>query len=183
MLIGKKLKELRKTQKMSLTELSERSGIQIATLSRIENLKMIGTLESHMSIAKALGISLNTLYAGILPDEKNIDVQTPQSPKDIFLHSDKSSYEILTSKVLSKKMMPTLIKVEPQGKTNTEQNQPGTEKFIFVLEGDIEATIGEDTYPLSKHHSLYFDASLPHCLVNGGNAVARVISVVTPVAL
>jgi len=136
-----------------------------------------------MNIAKALGISLTQLYAGLVAEEKEIEVQTPQSQKDIFLHSDKSSYEILTTKVLSKKMMPTLIKVEPQGKTNPEQNQPGTEKFIFVLEGEIEAKIGDDAYPLSKNHSLYFDASLAHFLVNSGGITARVISVVTPVAL
>lgn len=183
MFIGKRLKELREAKKMSLTELSKRSGIQIATLSRIENRKMIGTLDSHMSIAKALGVNLPELYADIAPGEKKIDVQTSQSQKDIFLHSDKSSYEILTSKVLSKKMMPTLIKIEPQGKTDTEQNQPGTEKFIFVLEGEIEAKIGSDTYVLARHHSLYFDASLPHYFANSADSVARVISVVTPVAL
>ena len=44
MLIGKRVKELRKARNMSLSELAKLSGVQIATLSRIENLKMIGTL-------------------------------------------------------------------------------------------------------------------------------------------
>ncbi|HOW36583.1 MAG TPA: XRE family transcriptional regulator [Candidatus Omnitrophota bacterium] len=183
MLIGQKLKELRLQAKMSLTELSEQSGVQLATLSRMENLKMTGTLESHIAITKALGVSLTDLYKDIAVEEKRIEVRKSQTPNDVFVHSDKSSYEILTGKVMSKKMMPILLKIEPGGKTNTEQNVPGTEKFVFVLEGTIEIHIKEETYPLSKHNTLYFDAALPHYFVNKAKAPARVICVITPVAL
>ena len=183
MLIGQKVRELRKTQKLTLTELSQKSGVQLATLSRIENNKMTGTLDSHANIAKALGITITQLYSDIIKEENPVDIHTPKSPSDVFVHSDKASYEILTGKVLAKKMMPTLIKIEPQGKTNIEQNQFGTEKFIFVLEGEIDASIGNDTFPLLKHNTLYFDASIEHQLFNKGKAVARILCVVTPVAL
>ena len=49
MYIGEKLHAIRKAKRISLTELSEKSGVQMATLSRIENKKMVGTLESHMA--------------------------------------------------------------------------------------------------------------------------------------
>ena len=183
MLIGKKLKQLRKERKVSLRELSDRSGVQTATLSRMENLKMTGTLESHNQIARALGVSLVELYSDIHTDEKKVDKKTPQSPGDVFIHSDKSSYEILTSKVLSKKMMPILLKIEPQGNTNVEQNQFGTEKFIFVLDGKIDVKIDSQGYSLLKHNTLYFDASLKHQFINIGKVTAHVVCVTTPVAL
>ena len=183
MFIGKKMKELRKSRKMSLTELSQKSGVQLATLSRIENQKMVGSLESHMNIAKALSVNITDLYSEIAADDKKIELQTPQAHSGIFEHNEKSSYEILTSKVLSKKMMPTLIRLEPGGRTNSEQNQPGTEKFVFILEGQVKAYIKEETYSLSAHNSLYFDASLAHYFVNGDSSIARMICVVTPVAL
>ena len=44
MFIGTKIKDLRKTQKMTLTELSQKSGVQLATLSRIEHMKMVKRL-------------------------------------------------------------------------------------------------------------------------------------------
>ena len=186
MLIGKRVKELRKARNISLSELAKLSGVQIATLSRIENLKMIGTLESHMSIARALGIDLTHLYqnlaakhASIPKDEK--DTQTPAT--ETFSYNDKASYEILTSAVLSKKMMPVVLKIETGGRTNPEQNPAGAEKFIFVLEGAVQAFIGGKTYSLSKHNTLYFDASLKHYFVNSGKSVARIISVVTPISL
>ena len=39
MYIGEKLHAIRKAKRISLTELSEKSGVQMATLSRIENQK------------------------------------------------------------------------------------------------------------------------------------------------
>jgi len=183
MYIGKRLKELRKSQGMSLTVLAEKSGVQIATLSRIEHMKMTGTIESHMNIAKALGIDITQLYAGIVKEEDKVDVGTARTRTDTFVHSDKSSYEILTSKVLNKKMMPILLKIDPDGRTNKEQNQPGSEKFVYVLEGKVEVMIDKKPYPLSKGHSLYFDASVAHYFVNKGKSTAKVICVGTPVAL
>lgn len=183
MYIGKRLKELRMARGMSLSALAEKSGVQIATLSRIEHLKMTGTLESHMRIAKALGIEITQLYAGIIRKEDKVDLRTSRSATDVFVHSDKSSYEILTANVLLKKMMPILLKIEPNGKTNKERNQAGTEKFIFVLDGKIEAGIGGESYVLSKHNTLYFDASLEHHLINKGKTTAKVLCVITPAAL
>ena len=183
MYIGKRLKELRKSKGMSLTELAEKSGVQIATLSRIENMKMPGTIESHMNIARALEVDITQLYTDIVQKEDKVDLKTSRSQTDVFVHSDKSSYEILTSKILSKKMMPILLKLDPDGRTNAEQNQPGTEKFVYVLEGRLEVKLGEAAYALAKGNSLYFDASVKHHFANTGKATVRALCVGTPVAL
>jgi len=183
MLIGNRIREMRKAQKMTLTELSQKSGVQLATLSRIEHMKMVGTLESHMNIAQALGIDVTQLYAGIGPETKPIEVETPQSLTDQFQHNEKSSYEILTKKVLNKKMMPVLIRLDHGGESALEQGKPASEKFVFVLEGQVEAVVGEKTYILEKANTLYFDASLPHRFKNKGKQPAKVLCVSTPVTL
>jgi len=183
MLIGKKIKDLREAKKISLTELSKKTGIQLATLSRIENLKMTGTIESHMKIAEVLGMSLPDLYQNISKDEKKVDIQNTKTASDIFVHSEKSSYEILASKVLSKKMMPILLRIESKGQTNPEQNPTGTEKFLFVLEGTIDVHLDKETFSLSKNHSMYFEASQKHWFSNSGEITTKCICVITPVAL
>ena len=182
MLIGKRIQELREAKKLSLTELSKLSGVQLATLSRMENLKMVGTLESHMNIAKALGVDITHLYRG-MQDPKS-PAPSPQKPTtDVFSHNDQAYYEILTNNVLSKKMMPVLLKVEPGGKTNREQNEVGAEKFIFVLEGELEVKLAGKSYPLKKNQTFYFDASLEHWFVNAGAVAVKAVCVVTPVVL
>jgi transcriptional regulator with XRE-family HTH domain len=176
MLIGDKLHEVRKSKKMTLTELSEKSGVQLATLSRIENKKMIGTLESHMAIAKALGIEVVELYNSVLREQKQIEVSEASQPSEVFTHNDKSSFEILTKNVLSKQMMPTLIRIEHGGATQTEQGSANSEKFIFLLEGSIEAMVDGKHYKLEKNNTLYFESSLPHKFKNIGKNVAKILS-------
>jgi transcriptional regulator with XRE-family HTH domain len=184
MLIGERLKSLRKSKKMSLTQLSNQSGVQLATLSRIENMKMVGTLESHIQISKALGIDVTELYRNPGESKASLVEFDRDSPhNDVFTHSEHSSYEILTRNLLQKKMMPVLIRIDAGGKTSVEQNNAGAEKFIFVLEGSIEAHINKETLSLHKGNTMYFDASLPHSLHNIGKTTAKLLCVTTPVSL
>ncbi len=186
MFIGKRLKEIREQKNMSLKELSEKSGVQIATLSRIENLKMTGTINSHLSIAKVLGIELVDLYADGQHAETQapaVQVTKPQASAESFTYNALASYEILTNQLFKKKMMPIVLRIEPDGKTNPEQNPAGAERFLFVLEGELSAYIGKDVYTLKTNSSLYFDASFEHHFENNGKKTAKVISVITPVAL
>jgi DNA-binding Xre family transcriptional regulator len=61
--IGGSLKNLRLRRKLSLRELSKISGVQIATLSRLENNKRQGTLTNYLCIAEAMGFKLSELFA------------------------------------------------------------------------------------------------------------------------
>src|ERR1700690_2636080 len=98
MYIGEKIRAIRKSKRISLTELSEISGLQMATLSRIENKKMVGTLDSHIQIAKALGIDITELYKGLSQQNAIIDFGR-ENNTDVFTHSDKASFEILTKNI------------------------------------------------------------------------------------
>ena len=182
MFIGEKLHAIRKAKRISLTELSEKSSVQMATLSRIENKKMVGTLESHIQIAKALGMDITELYKGLSHQNAIIDFGQDKNT-DVFTHSDEASFQILTKNIMDKKMMPTLIRIEEGGKTSKEQAQNGTEKFIFVLEGHVEINVNDQTFLLHKNNTLYFDGSLPHFIRNSGKTAAKLICVATPVSL
>jgi len=183
MYIGKKVRTLRKGLNLSLVELSQKSGVQLATLSRMEHHKMVGTLQSHLKIAKAMGVEVTELYSDIVPEGKMVTVGRKPVEPDMYMDSHKSSYELLTNQVMDKKLMPILLKIEPGGKTTREQQRAGSEKFIFVIDGKVEVGISGKTYQLSKGNTLYFKASLPHHFTNIGKLTARVLSVLTPVTL
>lgn len=183
MKIGRIIKKLRKGKKMTLQELSTKSGVALATLSRIENERMTGTIESHLQICKALDITLPELYSEIEESKKVVDVQPEAERSEVFVHNKKSSSEILTSDVLSKKMMPIMVNIEKGGSTHKEETKGGVEKFIYVLDGKVETLIGKEKYVLGKGDTLYFDASLPHIFKNIGNVEAKIISVISPPVL
>ncbi len=62
-MIGKVIKKIREQRHITLAELSELSGIQTATLSRIENEKTDGRLNHIIAIAKAFDMKLSEFFA------------------------------------------------------------------------------------------------------------------------
>ena len=183
MRVGEIIHRLRKEQKMTLSELSQKSGVALATLSRIENGRMTGTLESHMKICDSFQISLPELYRDLSQPKNAPFVQKPSDRSEIFVHTKKTVSEMLTLKVLDKKMMPLLIKLEAHSATQKEENKKGVEKFLFVLSGKVDITIGEKSYTLNKNDTLYFDSSVPHYIKNTSASEARIICVISPPAL
>ena len=181
--VGDVIHRLRKERKMTLLELSEKSGVALATLSRIENNKMTGTLDSHIEICKALGINLPDLYKDLASSKKTIELHSKSAKTDIFIYDKKTSSEVLASNFMNKKMMPVLIKIGKSGRTHPEETRVGVEKLIYVLEGKIEVMIGENKYIMVKGDTLYFESSFRHHFKNMGNGEARVISVVSPPVL
>ncbi|MBF0385018.1 MAG: helix-turn-helix transcriptional regulator [Candidatus Omnitrophica bacterium] len=176
--IGAKIKSIRQQRNMTLVELADKTGIQIATLSRIENLKMTGTVESHINIAKALETDIATLYSDIIKEDETADLTNTKPIFDVSI-KDTSSLEILTNNALSRKMLPVLIIIGKGDSTSKEQDKFGSEKFIYVLEGEVEIKIEDKTYPLSSGNSIYFNSSKEHYIINKGKKTARLLSVTT----
>ncbi|MBI3021634.1 MAG: cupin domain-containing protein [Candidatus Omnitrophica bacterium] len=184
--VGAKLRALRKSQRVTLVELAKASGVDAATISRMETGKMTGTLESHLKLATALGVRLTELYGGVEEAlvKDAVTVQPPSQRTDVYVHeAGKSSMALLTSDILKKKLMPALIAIEPGGSTQKEEARVGTEKFLYVLEGSLEARVGGATHVLKRGSSLYLDASISHSLRNPGAKIARCLSVTTPPVL
>lgn len=180
--IGNIINRTRKEKKMTLAELSAKSGVAVATLSRIENGKMTGTLDSHIGISKALEISLPDMYRDLSDSKKTLEVREKRKGPEVLSHNKKFYSEILASNTLNKKMMPVLIKIEKGGSTSKQETRIGVEKFVYIVEGKLEAAIGKEKYNLTPGDTLYFESSIPHLFKNTGAGVARVISVTCPPA-
>lgn len=183
MKIGNRLRELRKQKNITLEELSQKSGVALATLSRMENDKMPGTIKSHNSICKALGVSIAVLYRELEDDTKTVETVPANERTEHFVHATKAKYELLVTKTLDKKIMPLMMKLSPGGKTQEERNKPGVEKFIYMMAGALDAHVGDHKYALKRGDSLYFDASLPHSFSNKTKSSSEAICIVSPPAL
>lgn len=181
--IGPVLHKLRKERKMTLIDLSEKCGIAIATLSRMENGKMMGTLKSHISICRALQVQLPDFYRDMVAAGQKVEVQAQDTRSDVFVHDNRAMSELLTSNPLNKKMMPTMVRISKGGGTHLEETKVGIEKFVYILDGKVEAAVGKEKFNLVKGDTLYFESSIPHLFKNTGPSEARLISVVSPPAL
>ncbi|MDP8299848.1 MAG: cupin domain-containing protein [Candidatus Tantalella remota] len=179
MKVGRRIRQLRKDKNMTLEELSEKSGVALATLSRMENNKMTGTLDSHYRISKALSCSLSEFYRNIEDESKVVEPIARTKRTEHFPHSSKARCELLVTKPLEKKIMPLMIKLAPGGETQEEKSDPGLEKFLYLISGSMEATVGGVNYLLKKGDSLYFDASLSHSFNNTSKADTEAICVLS----
>jgi len=176
--IGDKIRDLRKARKVTLIELSEKTGVAQATLSRIETGVMLGTVESHQAIAETLGISLGDLYSDI--DSRREKIEHTQPTEQKVEKRGKASIQVLTSSALKKKMLPTLITLESSSELSVQKEEVGVEKFVYCLKGEVEIKLDKASYKIKSKESLYFDASLPHTLKNSASKPAELFSVTSP---
>ena len=182
--LGARIRMLRKEHGLSLEDLSGKSGVALATLSRIENGKGSGTFRTHQRIADALGLAITELYRNLQESEEEaILVQTEPEEAESFTYDEKASAILLTNQVANKQMLPQKIVLQPGAKTAPEQYRRGTERWIMGMEGTVEVTVRTRSYRIAPGSTLYFKASLAHQFHNASQAVAKIISVTSPAAL
>ena len=180
MKIGNRMRELRKAKKITLVELSKQTGIAQATLSRIETGTMVGTVESHRKIAEALGLGLAELYAPLDRRYQEIIHTKKEAPRKVTHQSRGYQTELLSQEVTKKKITPLFLTLSGNARTAQEQNDRGVEKFLWVLEGEVDVVLEKETYPLKTGETLYFDASLPHRITNPKSKTAKIFVAVSP---
>ena len=182
--LGERIRWLRKKRGLTLIEISKATAIDPATISRIENGKMPGTLDSHVRIAEALGVRLPELYENVLLEHEEAKRGETKERVETFYHSSGVVAELLTTAALQKKMMPILLKIKPGGYTENEEFPLSTERFIYILKGSVTMERGEDIRKLREGESLYFVASRPHHFKNPSKSEeAQCLSVITPMSL
>ena len=67
--LGRILKELRRHRNWTLREMSERSGIPVSTLSKVENDRLTLTYDKIVQLSENLEIPISELFAETEPDE------------------------------------------------------------------------------------------------------------------
>jgi len=184
MKLGKKLLKLRGN--MTQADLSKRSGVDKAIVSKIESGKMTGTVRSHEKIASVFGMKLSEFYTYLEADNyEPVEFHTGASKTDYY----QDFLEILTQRPLSKKMLPTFITLKPKEKRFLEETIKKVERFIIILEGAVEVGIENKTYLLKKEanfehgDSIYSSSSQRHRIKNIGSSVAKILCISSPPVL
>lgn len=182
--IGAKLRLLRGN--MTLTELAHRSGVDKAIVSKIESGKMTGTVECHRKLADVFGLKLSEFYA-YLENEKPEPAEFHAGENKTDIYSE--FLEILTTIPLAKKMLPTFVIIKPGDAQYLEETIKKVERFIYMIDGEIEVSVDGKAYHLKKNagsekgDSLYSASMLRHTLKNTGSSPARVLCVSSPPVL
>lgn len=175
MLEGAKIRQLRKSKKLSLTELAQKSGVSAATISQIERDNVDPTMTTLYKICTALDVTLASL---ITENETSERVVRKNNRRTMFLPNSKVKYELLTPGIKDKLEM-MLIELEPQQQDRKVITHTG-EECGFVLQGKLVVVLDDEEYELEEGDSIYFNSSLPHRFINRGTEKCISIWAMTP---
>lgn len=159
--IGKKLRRLRKIRQISLTKLSQETGMSYSYLSGLENGKHSITISNLQRLAEYFDIDLLNFL-----DNKNDEEATfiGKEDRECLLTEDGVSFKVITSEK-SKKLQVTLVELPPNSPSERHIHNHGEgEEFITVLDGKLFVMVGEEKYELNEGDSVFFNSALEHVM-------------------
>jgi transcriptional regulator with XRE-family HTH domain len=164
--VGEKIRELREKKGLSLQDMANRTGYSSALLSQVENHFISPPLGGLIKIAKALEIKVGTFF-GDEPRESYAIVRRDER-KHISRFASKEgvsygySYESLGFDKKDRQMEPFLVSLEPATVKSEKLSSHDGEEFIFILEGEMEAILGDHKDVLYPGDCIYYDSNIPH---------------------
>lgn len=166
--LGPKVRALRKSQRKTLSEVSEATGLSISALSKIENDQVSPTFTNLMRLAEGLGISLSDLV--MLEDQStSVSARMTVSRKSDTAFRSTPKYDIyaLCADLRHKRMTPLIERVKADNPTKLDgMIAHSGEEFFYVLNGAVEVhTEHYNPVRLEEGDSAYLDSSMAHTLV------------------
>lgn len=180
--IPRKLRALRTSRNVSLSELAEQTGLTKGYLSRIENSENPPPISTLSKIATALGADISDLFSEMEEDVRSQELVISRNRQGARIDGRGTtygySYENLALEKKGKNMEPFIVTVGFDHPVNiqTEFCHQG-EEFLYVLEGTMEFFFKGQSHILEQGDSVYFDAEYPHSGKSIGAQKARLLIV------
>lgn len=172
--LGKRLKELRICNDLTLEELASRSELTKGFLSQVERNLTSPSISTLEDILEALGTNLSEFFK----DDK--DEKIVFSAQDFFV-DEKEEYTIewIIPNAQKNEMEPILLTLHPQQRSRVMESHNG-EEFGYVLRGSVTLVRAGKKYKLKAKETFYINGKSSHYLYNAGNTDAKILWVTTP---
>lgn len=173
-----RVRQLRKERLMTLEALADRSGVTKSYLSKVERGQSVPSIAVCASLAKALGVPLDHLFADA--EELVEVVVTRAGERQALTAADEpgTRYEGIALDAGTKSMAPFMLHPPHDADHVPFRDHPG-EEFIFVHEGQAELILPSRSITLDPGDCAYFKASTPHKVRSIGARRAAVLLLVT----
>src|SRR5580698_10376451 len=168
--LGSLVRLVRKKNSWTLRQLSERVGIPLSTLAKVETDKLSLTYDKLQQFTARLGLSMTEFLAqGETPPANAVPLITARrsltnSGNSIRISTPNYDYEYLCADLREKRMVPILTRIRAHDIMEFgELVRHRGEEFIYVLEGTIEVHLQFYTaVTLSVGQGIYLDSSMGH---------------------
>ncbi|MFT3762069.1 MAG: XRE family transcriptional regulator [Pseudoxanthomonas sp.] len=168
--IGNLLRALRTRNDWTLKEMSERCGIPLSTLSKVEHDRLSLTYDKLLQISQRLNIRMSELFAE--PDAANEPPVTARRSigrldDAVRVTTPNYDYFYLCPELRRKRMIPLITRVRAKNlKAFGDLVHHSGEEYIHVLEGAIEVhTEFYDPIVLETGEGVYIDSNMGHAYI------------------
>jgi transcriptional regulator with XRE-family HTH domain len=175
--IGSRLRRRRKALRMTLKDVATAAGLAESFLSQLERGIHTGSIRTLQKICDVLGLAVGDLFL----TEQN---EGPRPTR--FSTSEGFSFGVDARKVRltprSFDHLEVFIGVlEPHGSTGVEPYSHGdSEELVLVIEGEVEVTIGEQSFRLGPLDSVPYLSTQPHRVAEVAGSQAKVLWAMAP---
>jgi transcriptional regulator with XRE-family HTH domain len=178
LILGAKLKDLRKKRNLTLARLSEKAYCSISYLSQVERGQVSPTISSFKKIATALDVNL--MYFFNDNDSMNSYVVRRHERHKLINPAAKVVFELLKPTGLGGVLEPLLIRYKPGASSGKNSYTHEGEECLFIIKGKLEFHLGDETYLLEEGDSIWYPATIHHSWKNPANEETLAIRVTTP---
>ncbi len=149
--IGKKLKELRLQNELTLGDLASRSELTKGFLSQVERNLTTPSIATLADIVEALGSNLSEFF------HEEEEKQIVFSKQDFFV-DEQEDYQIewVIPNAQKNQMEPIVLTLHPHGKSQKMLSYQG-EEFGYVLKGAITIVQGNKKYKVKAKRNILYE--------------------------
>jgi transcriptional regulator with XRE-family HTH domain len=177
--LGERIRRVREMRGLTIRDLSSRTGIDVATLKRIESGETIPALGQLARLGKALDMKMGYFISpGI---EKFMTVVRKDERRPISRYGETKSmrygysYESLAPEKADRLMEPFIVTLVP---TDVEEfSTHAGQEFLYVLEGEMKVQVGDRVDFLKLGDAVYYDSNQPHFVRCVGTTVTKLLAV------
>jgi transcriptional regulator with XRE-family HTH domain len=174
--VGDQVRRLREQRGLSLRALAGATEFSPSFLSQLENGQVSPSIASMERIANTLGVTLGEFFSSLGSSEGGLVVR---SADRVVLQSQwsQATLEALSPMNRGRLIEPLLITLAPGGRSGKHPTAKPREEFAFVLEGEVELTLGPDTLRLREGDAATILRGELRRWTNSGPGRARVLVV------
>ncbi len=177
MLVGRNLRELRTKRGLSLRALAELSGLNVNTLSLVENGKSSPSVGTLQQLAQAMEVPITTFFETGQIEKRVVFTPADQRPLAAF---GSTQMQNLGKDLAGKVVQPFVVTLQTGMGSGDRMIVHTGHEFVFCLEGSLKYRINQEEFDLNQGDSILFQAHIPHCWENKGDQVAQVLLILYP---
>jgi transcriptional regulator with XRE-family HTH domain len=174
--IGSRLGDLRKRKKMTLDQLSSKSGVSKSILSQIERNISNPTVSTMMRIADALEETLSGFFMNI-DEGKSSPIETSKETPNISSKDGLCELSILGAGETVSWLQWYVLTMKPKGKLPSKSHGSNTFENITVISGEVVVYLKKQSETLKAGDTFRFPTNQEHTLMNKSKTISKVLMV------